>query len=58
MKYTITIKRVLEEEYEMTLDNETIMGAFDEARKLVTVRNVTSQVGRFFVSKIKEEKDE
>lgn len=58
MKYIITIKRVLEEEYEMSLDNETIMGAFDEARKLVAVRNVTSQVGRFVVTKIKEEKGE
>lgn len=58
MKYKIIIKRVLEEEYEMTLDNETLMGAFDEARELVTARNVTSHIGRFFVTKIEEEKDE
>lgn len=58
MKYKITIKRVLEEEYEMTLDNETIMGAFDEARKLVNARNTNSHIGRFVVTKIKEEKEE
>jgi hypothetical protein len=58
MKYKITIKRVLEEEYEMDLEDETIMRAFDEARKLVTARNATSRIGRFFVTKIKEVKDE
>jgi hypothetical protein len=58
MKYKITIKRVLEEEYEMDLEDETIMRAFDEARKLVTARNATSRIGRIFVTKIKEVKDE
>lgn len=58
MKYKITIKRVLEEEYEMVLEDETIMAAFDEARKLVTTRNKSSKIGRFFVTKIKEVKDE
>jgi len=58
MKYKITIKRILEEEYEMVLEDETIMAAFDEARKLVTARNKHSKIGRFFVTKIKEVKDE
>lgn len=58
MKHRITIKRVLEEEYELILENETTMGAFDEARKLVTARNEKSKVGRFFVTKITEVKEE
>lgn len=58
MKYQITIKRILEEEYEMVLEDETIMGAFDEARKLVTARNESSKIGRFFVAKITEVKEE
>jgi hypothetical protein len=58
MKYKITIRRILQEEYEMVLEDDSIMAAFDEARKLVTSRNVTSQVGRFFVTKIEEVKDE
>jgi hypothetical protein len=58
MKFKITIERILKEEYEMELEDDTIMGAFDEARKLTTARNVTSQIGRFFITKIVEVKDE
>jgi hypothetical protein len=58
MKYKITIERHLKEEYEMELEDETIMGAFDTARKQVADRNVTSRIGRFSVTKIKEVKDE
>jgi uncharacterized protein YktA (UPF0223 family) len=58
MKHVITIKRVLEEEYEMVLENETTMGAFDEARKLVAARNEKTNIGRFFITKITEAKDE
>lgn len=58
MKHKIIIKRVLEEEYEMVLENETTMGAFDEARKLVAARNEKSKIGRFFVVKITDVKDE
>lgn len=58
MKHKITIKRVLEEEYEMVLENETTMGSFDEARKLVAARNEKSKIGRFFITKITEAKDE
>ncbi len=58
MKHKITIKRVLEEEYEMVLENETTMGAFDEARRLVAARNEKTHIGRFFVTKITEVKDE
>lgn len=42
----------------MVLEDETIMRAFDEARKLTTARNATSRIGRFFVTKIEEVKDE
>lgn len=58
MKYKITIERHLKEEYEMELEDETIMKAFDEARRLVTARNANSHIGRFFVTKIVEVKDE
>jgi hypothetical protein len=58
MKYKITIKRILQEEYEMVLEDETIMRAFDEARKLTAARNATSRIGRFFVTKIEEVKEE
>ncbi len=57
MKYKITIKRVLEEEYEMVLDNESVMGAFDEARKLVAARNEKTNIGRFFITKVTTIKD-
>jgi len=40
----------------MELDNDSIMGAFDEARKLVNARNATSKIGRFAITKI-EPKD-
>jgi uncharacterized protein YktA (UPF0223 family) len=57
-KFKIIIKRVLEEEYEMDLENDSLMGAFDEARKLVTDRNEKTRIGRYFVTKITEVKDE
>lgn len=57
MKIKITIKRVLTEDYEMTLDKDSLMEAFDEARQLVAARNLTSKIGRFFITKIDEVKD-
>jgi hypothetical protein len=57
MKYKITIRRTLTEDYEMTLENEKLMAAFDEARKLVVVRNERSKIGHFAVIKIEELKE-
>lgn len=54
-KFTITIRRVVVEDYEMTLEYPTVMEAFDEARRLVDARNETSNIGRFAVTKIKTE---
>ena len=51
----ITIKRVQVEEYEMMLENESIMAAFDEARRAVAARNKTSHIGQFYVTKIETE---
>lgn len=52
--YTITIQRVIKEDYTMVLDAETAMQAFDTARKLVASRNKTSVVGTFSVMKVEE----
>lgn len=56
-KFKITIRRVEVEEYEMTLENESIMAAFDEARQAVAARNKTSNIGQFHITKIENEKD-
>lgn len=58
MKYKVTIELHVKEEYEMELEDETIMQAFDKARALVTARNKTIKAGRFFVTKIQEVKEE
>jgi hypothetical protein len=50
-KYIITIKRVQIEEYEMTLENKSIMAAFDEARCLAANRS-KNKSSQFFVTKI------
>lgn len=42
----------------MVLEDETIMGAFDKARELATTRNKNSKIGRYFITKINEVKDE
>lgn len=42
----------------MVLENDKLMAAFDEARKLVAARNETSKIGRFAITKIEEIKDE
>lgn len=42
----------------MELEDESIMAAFDKARELVTARNKTTNLGRFFVTKISETKEE
>jgi hypothetical protein len=54
-KFKITIRRVVVEDYEMTLDYPTVMEAFDEARRLVEARNKTSNIGTFAVTKIQTE---
>ncbi len=54
-KFKITIKQVIEEEYEMTLEDESIVGALDEARRLVAIRNKTSKHGQFHVTKVEKE---
>ena len=58
MKHRITIRRVLIEDYEMVLENDSVMTSLDEARKLVAARNETSKIGRFSVIKIEEVKEE
>jgi hypothetical protein len=54
-KFKVTIKQVIEEEYEMTLEDDSIVKALDEARRLVEVRNKTSKHGKFHVTKIETE---
>ena len=55
-KFKITIKRIQIEEYEMVLEDESIMGAFDEARRIASNRNKTSNIGTFVVTKIEKDK--
>ncbi len=57
MKYKVVIKHLVVEEHELELEDESIMGAFDEALKLVAIRNSNGHPGRYFVSKISEVKD-
>lgn len=54
-KFKITIQRIETEEYEMVLEKESIMVAFDEARRLAEHRNKTSNIGTFVVTKIETE---
>jgi hypothetical protein len=53
-QYTITIQRVVKEDYTMVLEGETAMQAFDTARHMVACRNKTSAVGTFTVTKVEE----
>lgn len=52
--YTITIQRVVKEDYTMILEAETAIQAFDEARRIVASRNKTSITGTFSVMKVEE----
>lgn len=58
MKYKVLIEHHIKDEFEMELEDETIMQAFDKARELVTARNKTVKAGRFFVTKIQEVKED
>lgn len=58
MKYKITIRRQLIEDYEMVLENDNLMAALDEARRQVTCRNERSKIGKYSVIKIEEVKKE
>jgi hypothetical protein len=51
-KFKVTIKQVIEEEFEMILENVSILQAFDEARRLADSRNKTIRRGKFYVTKI------
>lgn len=55
--FKIIIKRVDTEEYELVLDNNSMMAAFDEARRLVAARNKTSKIGKYHVTKIDQIKE-
>jgi hypothetical protein len=57
MKYKITIRRTVIEDYEMVLENDKCMAAFDEARQLVAARNEKSKIGHLAVIKIEELKE-
>ncbi len=58
MKYKITIRRLVTEDYEMVLENDNLMAAFDEARRQVASRNERSKIGKYSVIKIEELKEE
>lgn len=58
MKYKITIRRLVTEDYEMVLENENVMAAFDEARRQVAARNERSKIGKYSVIKIENLKEE
>lgn len=52
MKFKVIIERVIREEYEMILEDESITNALDEALKIVAARNEKNKVGQFFITKI------
>jgi len=43
---------IIEEEFEMVLDSNSIVDALDEARLLISKRNKTNKVGQFYLTKI------
>jgi hypothetical protein len=58
-RYRITIEETHTEYHEMKLDNASVMGALDEARKLTTARNKKAPIGTVYsVKKVEELKDE
>lgn len=52
MKFKVVIERIIHEEYEMILEDESIINALDEARQVVAVRNEKNKVGQFFIKSI------
>jgi hypothetical protein len=56
-KFKITIKRVIEEEFEMILGCNSIVEALDEARLLISKRNKTNKVGQFYLTKIETKRN-
>jgi hypothetical protein len=53
--YTITIQRIVKEDYTMVLDAESAIQALDVARQMVEIRNKRSATsGTFFVMKVEE----
>lgn len=57
-KFKVTIERVILEQYEMTLEDDSIVHALDEARALVDTRNAKSKGGYFHVTKIETQRNE
>lgn len=52
--YTITVERVVKEQYDMILEAETSMQALDEARQMCVVRNKRSTSGTYSVISVEE----
>jgi hypothetical protein len=55
-KFKIVIRRLETEDYQMSLDSNSITEALDEARRLVSARNKTSNNGTFHLHSIETEK--
>ena len=58
MKYKITIQRVIREEYLMTVERDSIMAAFDDARNAIDMANASANSNdndKLFVTKIESE---
>jgi len=51
-KYKITIKHIIDQNYEFVLSSNSLIEALDEARKLVAKRNSKNKIGTYFVAKI------
>jgi len=51
-KFKITIQRVIKEEYDMELEADGAMAAFDQARQMVNTRNQASTSGKYSVIKV------
>ena len=56
-KFKVTIERLTKDTYEMIIEDDTIMGAFDQARHLTKIRTHNEQ-DRYFVTKIEEKKED
>lgn len=59
-KFKITIEQIKKDIHSMELDDESAMGALDQAREMVKLRNERSKASGnvFSVKKVEEIKDE
>jgi len=56
-RFKVTVEKVTRESHQLIFEGENIMEVFDEVRLLAERRNQNTNNGKYYVTKIEEERE-